>query len=322
MLKDRGFHSSLETLKLEHEVRTSLTQASLSFGVRYLDDATGGIISSDLVLIGAATGTGKSELVANIAYNNAKAKKKIYAVFLEAYKGEIELRQKYREIAKQAVLKGLKPSFRDWITGKQPWLDELAEFVDFSHFANVYTKYRDQSYTIEDLNKDLLSINEDADLIVIDHLHYFDIDDQNENRGMTRIVKTISDIIQVINRPVILVAHLRKRSSDFKEPSPLPSIDDFHGTSNITKIATKVILLGKGGHSEKAIDESFTFMHVAKMRLDSSVTSLVAATKYLHSINDYSNHYKLGRIHYDVSQKSWKFQESNLSPRWATKTNP
>jgi len=228
----------------------------------------------------------------------------------------MELRQKYRKLAVEAKKEGLSPDYSEWIMGDQPWLDEFRYRVDYSPFQNVFTKYRDQNYTISHLEKDLLAINEDADLIVIDHLHYFDIEDENENRGMTKIVKTISDIIQVIQRPVVLVSHLRKRNDFFS--SPLPDISDLHGSSNIAKIATKVVVMGKGNSTPQY---TYTYMKAAKFRLSGSVTNYTAVCKYNHELNDYEKKYLLGSLGFDKKESKWLFQEASAEqlPRWYRK---
>ena len=317
MLKATGFRNSLDLISHdEMSIRESLTRNRLSFGIQYLDDAMKGIISTDLIIIAAGTGLGKTELASNIAYKNADDGKRVYGIFLEAFRGEIELRQKYRKLALEAKKEGLNPDYSEWIMGDQPWLDQFSHRVDYSPFQNVYTKYRDQNYTIDNLQKDLLAINEDADLIVIDHLHYFDIEDENENRGMTKIVKTISDIIQVIQRPVVLVSHLRKRNDYFS--SPLPEISDLHGSSNISKIATKVVVMGKGGSNPT---HTYTYMKAAKFRLNSSAANFVAVCKYNHELNDYEKNYKLGSLNFNKSRGQWDFDEAKLEslPRWYRK---
>lgn len=314
MLKAQGFRNSLDLINHDElSIRESLNHNRLSFGIPYLDQALRGIIATDLVVLAAGTGVGKSELASSIAYKNADEGKRVYGIFLEAFRGEMELRQKYRKLASEAKKEGLQPDYAEWIMGEQPWLDKFSHRIDYSSFQNVFTKYRDQNYTIDNLQKDLLAINEDADLIIIDHLHYFDIEDENENRGMTKIVKTISDIIQVIQRPVVLVSHLRKRNDYFA--SPLPDISDLHGSSNIAKIATKVVVMGKGTSNP---GHTYTYMRAVKYRLSGSVTNYTAVCKYNHELNDYEDDYQLGQLQFSKQESKWKFEKASPEnlPKW------
>jgi len=69
MLGAPGFRNSLDLINHdEMTIRESLTRNRLSFGIQYLDDALKGIIATDLVVLAAGTGVGKSELASSIAY--------------------------------------------------------------------------------------------------------------------------------------------------------------------------------------------------------------------------------------------------------------
>ena len=60
------------------------------FGIKYLDAALHGIKPNDLILIGASSGAGKTELCTHIAKTNAKLGKRVRYIALEAEKNEIE----------------------------------------------------------------------------------------------------------------------------------------------------------------------------------------------------------------------------------------
>ena len=304
-----GFKSSFERIQDEDKFRQSIEHTGLKFGISFLDDALRGIISTDLILLCASSGVGKTEMAANIAYKNAKAGKKVYGIFLEAFEGEIELRQKYRLISEKARMDKVSTRYADWLQGKQRYLSDKYK-VDLEFFKNVHTKYRTRNYTIDDLKKDLLAVNDSADLIVIDHLHYFDLTSEKENEEMTSIVKTISDIIQIIKKPVVLVTHIRKRGM---QSVPLaPDLEDIHGSSNIYKIATKVITVASAGAIDK--NTSQTYMRIPKYRLDSSVTNFVCDIKYLHDTNDYDRSYTVGK-QVMIKNKA-EFEQLDYKPHW------
>jgi replicative DNA helicase len=60
------------------------TDKNCYFGVTYLDAALKGICPNDLILIGATSGAGKTELCAQIARINAKLGKRVNYIALEA----------------------------------------------------------------------------------------------------------------------------------------------------------------------------------------------------------------------------------------------
>lgn len=306
-----GFDSSLNRLGSERVLKNFLRENVTRFGISFLDDALDGILPIDLVLFGASSGIGKTELVSNIAYKNALLGKRVYGIFLEAFQGEIELRNKYRLLAKEAKKANQSPNYKEWLYGNQQWLDQYSEKINFEHFGRVFTKYRGKGYTIEDVKRDLLSINDKCDLIVIDHLHYFDIRGENENREMTEIVKTLSEIINTIGKPIILVGHIRKHDQVFGDL--VPGQEDFHGSSNIYKIASKVVTMSSLGPVTP--ERSETLMRVCKGRVDGSVTHYVAKMLYNSEINDYEASYELGRLQRDDKKRS-VWMPTDHRPRW------
>jgi nucleoside-triphosphatase THEP1 len=308
-----GFKSSLQRIneakeKGRHEF---LSHTTLSFGNSFLNEAIGGITKNDLCIFTAASGVGKTDIVSNIAYKNAKAGKRVRGIFLEAYDREIEDRQSFRVLASMAksVRDQRTPIYDEWLAGKQDWLSQYQP--DVSYFDRVETKYRQKSYTLDDLKRDVLSSEGKTDLIVIDHLGYFDIEGKNENQEITEIVKVCSDMINIVKIPIILVAHVRKLGPN----KIMPDMEDIQGTSNIYKIATKVVSfasLGPVGDNKYS-----TLVRVVKNRRKSSVRHYVARMYYDESLNDYVRTYDVGKIEFDPRTGRESFVElTNNKPRW------
>lgn len=123
MLKE-NFKSSFERLQQEIEIRAGLVKGITRFGISFLDEALDGILPIDLVLFGASSGVGKTSLVSDIAYKNAALGKRVYGIFLEAFEGEIELKNKYKLLAQEAKKRpNTFPNYKEWLMGKQKWLD-------------------------------------------------------------------------------------------------------------------------------------------------------------------------------------------------------
>jgi hypothetical protein len=112
----------------------------------------------------------------------------------------------------------------------------------------------------------MLSVRGESDLIILDHLHYLDDGDNDEIRAMRRTVKAVSDTIQDARTPVITIAHLRKM--DVKSKRVIPHIAEFHGSSDITKVATMVITLAPVDRPRLMSWIADTYMHVSKDRLE------------------------------------------------------
>lgn len=316
------FVRSPERVLGERDERMQLGAGRMPFGVRFLDDALGGILPRDLVLLGAKTGIGKTALATSIALHNAQAGKRVHYFALEAEDREIERRMKYQIIADQYYRSGIHlPTIRylDWHMGN---LDrELGPFEKSADdelnkaLANLHTFYRCNSFSADDFCTKLREIRDETDLVILDHLHYVDSDDDNENRGYKKMVKQIRDAALNAEKPTVMVAHVRK--GDRRYEHLVPTIEDFHGSSDIAKMATKAIMLAAAYDVPNKRPFLWnTYMQVSKCRLDSSVTRYAALVIFNSRTNTYEGHYTLGRL----TEGGTMFSELPLDdmPHWAS----
>lgn len=310
------FISSSERILYEQANRDKVDGRLLSFGVKFLDDAMYGIMPNDLVLIGAPTGIGKTELCVQIALANLENGKRVHFIALEAEPFEIERRLMFPMIADAYWLDKDRPHFKNklnmtaWILGRygneikkyeEPVLD-----VFKNAFHNMFTFYKHDKFGIDELIKNVMDVHENTDLIIIDHIHYFDWDDENDNRAIKNITKTVRDIAIEIGRPIILVAHLRKRDRAAKELCP--GADEFHGSSELTKIATKIITIASAGTISDGMYE--TYFRIAKNRVDGSVTRFLGKIGFDYKRRKYCSTYQIG------FSNAEKFDEILEYPDW------
>lgn len=224
----------------------------LSFGVSYLDDALISIARDDLILIGGRSGGGKTELAVHIANVNAAAGHQVCFFALEAKKKEISHRILYKKVVQKYFedpyrVKEQHISYSRWINGRLQ--EVLGRYhararQDLDALTNLDIRYSKQLYTLQDFEKDFLSVRFKAKLIIIDHLHYFGLDDGNENAEYKKIVTTIRNMALEYRVPIILVSHIRK--ADHRFATLVPEQEDFHGSSDIIKVATKAITIASG----------------------------------------------------------------------------
>lgn len=316
--KEMGFLSSDERMREERTHRYSMIKNPIKTGIKYLDDMFVGITHHDLVLIGAKTGVGKTELVNIIATNNAQAGKKVYVFALEASPNELERRSRYRVLSKayKKAYPGRFVTYRDFIWGRYPKefqeLDEEFENLkDDSYFKNLHTFYRTKNFTIADLEKIFAVIESKADLVILDHIHFFDFESENENKELGDITKRIRDLVLISGVPVILVGHLKKPSEQSKKF--MPDLYDFHGSSNLPKQITKGVIFESGGiHEGKFI----TMMRVVKDREYGAATKYVGKVLFDPETNEYENGYKLCVL----EDRETKIKELNENegeyPKW------
>lgn len=317
------FKSAGKSATTEIEARKKNQGRLLRFGIEFLDDALKGIFHDDLILLGAPSGMGKTQLCCNIALANMQDGKKIYYIALEAGEFEIERRLKFPLVMDRYFGDENRPkldrriTYSDWLMGT--YVDELeayeksaAEYFE-SAFRDLFLFYKQSRFGISELTEAVLSCSDEADLIIVDHVHYFDLDDDNENRAMREIAKTVRTLALEEQRPIILVAHLRKR--DRANEELCAGLDEFHGSSDLYKIATRVITIAPGRPTPDGLYE--TFFRIPKNRIDGGVTRYLAREFF----NPKKGGYETGRyqIGWAEQKRSTGFGEIDRAqyPEWA-----
>lgn len=316
------FKSAAERIREAGEIRDEAARNVLPFNVTFLDDVFRGILPHDLVLIGAGTGAGKTHLASIIAETNVVAGKRVHFFALEAEPNEIENRIHYRMISKFAWEKRIRGcedlNYPDWYLHRcdsiiSEEVEEAARRRIEKAFPNLFTYYRDQEFTMHDISRLFLSIQDQTDLIILDHIHYVDDEDGvSENRSLKRIAKTVRDVSLSMGKPVILIAHLRKKEA---RTVLIPSLDDFHGSSDLTKIVTKCVLLSRAvdwpSEDSHVVN---TYVYDPKHRMAGS-SGLCAVAGFDLGTQRYEKEYLLGRMSL-AGDKFIPLGEEEL-PRWA-----
>jgi replicative DNA helicase len=122
-----GFEKSSTRLDGERSERRRLGARALPYHHAFLDDYLRCIMPNDLILLGAETGAGKTELARHIGAANARNGKRVYYFALEAEDKEIERRTKYAELAGLLSSSGIRiPADSTTSTGTEArWKDSL-----------------------------------------------------------------------------------------------------------------------------------------------------------------------------------------------------
>jgi replicative DNA helicase len=321
--------------RIDEERRAIDTSRMPTFGISALDDALCGILKNDLVVIGSDSGVGKSDMCLNMAIHNAKNGLKVGLYYLEGGANEALYRIKWKMMCDEyyhGAYNHTDMDYRKWRMNKMqsPIFDQLEQKCYEDLFEKIKTnlvvadiasgmKVADltQSFlhaftTIkkDEYGFDTESIN--CDLIIIDHLQYFDLaNPKTEYAEMTEILKTVNNMCQFYKVPVILVSHLRKKDKD----RGLPGQEDFFGTSNIPKISSvSITICPDFEDSDCELDKYPTWFRVVKSR--TGVRSSIAfRTFFDFKRGTYTNNYELFKLIEDKPHKPIAIPDR---PRWAT----
>lgn len=213
------------------------------FGITYLDEIFHGILKSDLILIGARTGAGKSTIANHIAYHNAKSGIKVSLFSLENHEFEFELTEIFKECYRHCRM--LNTNFRDFKAAVKEYPDDIikksTQIVKENNKNIFLVARKPDGFNIEDLKgKFVEHARAGSQMFIIDHIDYFDMHKprESENQNISEIMREIRKLQDVYHVPVILISHLKK---GLKE-TIVPTLEDFMGTSNKVKEANTVIL--------------------------------------------------------------------------------
>jgi len=296
------------------------------YGIKYLDDCLLGILKNDLVLIGAESGKGKTELVNSIAIECGK-NNRVHMFSLEAEVDEPVHRELYKILSRKYFNDFQKPryqniNYRGFLAGEidfSKYEDEATDNEMYEKFKNINVSYRKDRFAVSDLTRAIGEIKDECDVIIIDHVDYFDFDNESEtNKNMTELMKEIRRINMVYGIAIIAISHLRKKG-DYKQK--IPMIEDFIGSGNKYKQVKTAILFGSNYDDTNYAEGLFgTYMYVAKTRLGAN-SNIVASLIFDSKTNSYKEDYRLNR----TKQGGREIEEMLKSdyPYWAKpKENP
>ena len=312
-----------EAWKKEREHRRAIKPNSIcTFGISPLDDALYGILPDDMVIIGADSAVGKSQLCLDMAIANACMKRQVILYFLEGGDEAAMRRMVWKLLTKKYFEEhkgmGVEMDIRKWsmnMHSKADFINDLEDKVMemWGKRLDGYLKLAtfDSSFTLKDLTESF-PIYGNPDLIIVDHLQYFDISNpKSELQEISEILKSIKTITQFSNIPVVLVSHLRKKGNE----RGLPDQEDFYGTSNIAKISSLAITIAPAFTGENHAEGIYpTFFRIVKARTKVS-PNLAMLCDFNIKTQTYSDKYKVFRLSDGRPVK--ELLPSEL-PKWAT----
>ena len=335
------FKNYEEAFKAEAAHRHNTDFSKLcSYGIKPLDDAMLAINTNELIVIAAGSGVGKTELSLAISRHNALKGKRVAHYNLEGGYKEAIQRMLWRDIVElyyktRGDKEYLEFDYREWSLNRNinPKIRTLEAQVyanlkdklnnnlffydnpsglDCDEFCASLLDFHDLKIAFENPFNDSKKKGFDLDLVVIDHLHYFSIDrDEQEIYEITRILKEAKKITETLNIPVILVAHLRKLPRNHG----VPDKEDIYGTSNIHKIANTCIILSPDYNNDDQANGVYpTHIRIAKSRIGLRPNLLIYSRFDAHE-RKYSEKYDLYKSYPDGSVEENPLPISNR-PKW------
>ena len=247
--------------------------AGIPTGFTGLDELlSGGLGRSDLIILAARPGMGKTSFALNIATNVAKRQKIPVAIFsLEMGKDQIVSRILSSEagIGSQAFRTGALTS-SDW--------QDLVHVTELLHDVPIFMDDT-SNITIPEIKAKIRQINRDTSrapigLIVIDYLQLMSTGKRTENRvqEISEITRNLKIMAKELNVPVIALSQLSRATEKSGRADHQPQLSDLRDSGSIEQDADIVLMLYREGYyastsgSDTQVDADTAYCIVAKNR--------------------------------------------------------
>ena len=206
----------------------------ISTGYPRIDRMTGGLVSGNLIIIGARPGVGKTTFALNLAWNVAKEQVPVAFISLEMLSNEL--------VDKLVMCEGE-------IDGSKLKLANIPEAVYKKALSTKLLIQKQPLHIVDNLKNDLNSIlhragqlvhRDKVKVIVIDYLQLMDAGKSSDNRNneLSKITRAFKQFAQRENVTVVLLSQLNRRAA-----VKSPKIFDLRDSGAIEQDANIVILL-------------------------------------------------------------------------------
>lgn len=228
-------------------------------GFTLLDSITSGLNKSDLIIIAARPGMGKTSFAMNIATNVARrAEKEVVTFNLEMSKEQIATRILSTEaLVESNTLRNGRISGDDWVklATSAGYLSTLPLYIDDT-----------ASMTVQKM-KAKLRRTKNLGLVIIDYLQLMESTSKSDNRVtvISEITRQLKVMAKELNVPVILLSQLSRAVESRTDKRPM--LSDLRESGSIEQDADIVLFLYRDAYYNKESQrQNISECNVAKNR--------------------------------------------------------
>ena len=247
---DHGFTSAAELAKevldrIEKYYSNNSAITGVPTGFSRLDEMTGGLQKSDLIILAARPSQGKTAMALNMAYH-ACVEKKIPTAFFSLEMNKHSIMQRLICSAARANLGGVRngrlpreiwPS----LTRHTAEVSESPLYIDDSPGLNIL----DIRNRTRKLMNQLKSEGKELGIVIIDYLQLIRGTGKIESRQqeVSEISRLLKDLARSLNVPVMALSQLNRRSEDKAREGNRPQLSDLRDSGSIEQDADVVGLI-------------------------------------------------------------------------------
>ncbi len=218
----------------------------ITTGFRELDNYIGGLNKSDLILLAARPGMGKTALAMNIAVNAAKKSDKAVVIFqLEMSKEQIAA----RALSSQGLIDSKK--FRMGSLDDSDW-KKIADASDILCGKKIYID-ENPGITVPEMKAKCRRLGNELGLIVVDYLQLLHVPGfkggDNRVAEVGEISRSLKIMAKELNVPVLCCSQLSRGPEN--RPNKRPTMSDLRESGSIEQDADIVMLIYREDYYEK-----------------------------------------------------------------------
>lgn len=219
---------TITEVAVERHIEKELEKTAPTTGYPELDRLISGFIPGHLYTMTGNVNLGKTSLCCNFTERIRQQNRKILYFALEPENTVVDYLASAR-------------------TGKM-FQDLTKEDIDFDD-GNISVYGKQEISTLNDLISAVNNSKIRYDLIIVDHIGYFIQDKQNWVQEQSSAVKKLAGLAKSKKIAILIVAHLRKRSSMDKKDY-IPTADDISGSGAFKQDSTDVMIIVRPNESD------------------------------------------------------------------------
>ena len=218
----------------------------ITTGYASLDNYIGGLNKSDLILLAARPGMGKTALALNIAVNAAKKSRKAVVVFqLEMSKEQIAS----RVLSSQGLIEGKK--LRMGTLDDGDW-GKLADATELLKEQKLFID-ENAGITVPEMKAKCRRLGNDLGLVVVDYLQLLHVPGfkggDNRVTEVAEISRSLKIMAKELNVPVLCCSQLSRGPEN--RPNKKPTMADLRESGSIEQDADIVLLIYREDYYNK-----------------------------------------------------------------------
>ena len=216
--------------------------AALPTGISALDSTITGLNKTDLIILAARPGMGKTSFALNIARHvGVKAKRRVAFFSLEMSKEQLVSRL----LSTEGLIQGTKLR-----TGKLN-VDEWTRLIEAGEVLSITEIYLDDTsgITVPQMKAKIRRLR-GVDLVIIDYLQLMQSSRRIDNRvqEISEITRSLKIMAKELSVPVITLSQLSRESE--KRAEHEPQLSDLRDSGSIEQDADIVLFLYRQGYRE------------------------------------------------------------------------